>query len=146
MLCRAMTLDMMIGKVDRSGGRAVTCLANPWHGFANHTVRCALARGSSALSWQQSGNALQGLRYDCRKHNKSGYKDHRCLTLFCSKGTRAICQLQGELQAMHIYVPWANIVKLRDKLPRGPKARLLLCMYSLGLAPTCVQTTTALLC
>ena len=33
------------------------------------------------------------------------------------------------------HVPWANIVKLRDKLPRGSKARLLLCMYSLGMAP-----------
>ena len=34
------------------------------------------------------------------------------------------------------HVPWANIVKLRNKLPRGSKARLLLCMYSLGIAPT----------
>ena len=33
------------------------------------------------------------------------------------------------------HVPWANIVKLRDKLPRGSKARLLLCMYTLGMAP-----------
>ena len=33
------------------------------------------------------------------------------------------------------HVPWANIVRLRDKLPRGSKARLLLCMYSLGMAP-----------
>ena len=33
------------------------------------------------------------------------------------------------------HVPWAKIVKLRDKLERGSKARLLLCMYSLGMAP-----------
>ncbi len=33
------------------------------------------------------------------------------------------------------HVPWADIVKLRDKLLKGSKARLLLCMYSLGMAP-----------
>ena len=33
------------------------------------------------------------------------------------------------------HMPWANIVKLRNKLPRGSKARLLLCMYSLGMSP-----------
>ena len=36
------------------------------------------------------------------------------------------------------HVPWTNIAKLRDKLPRGPKARLLLIVfiYSLEMAPT----------
>ena len=33
------------------------------------------------------------------------------------------------------HVPWANIVRLQNKLPRSSKARLLLCMYSLGMAP-----------
>ena len=33
------------------------------------------------------------------------------------------------------YVPWADIIRVRDRLPRGSKARLLLCMYSLGMAP-----------
>ena len=46
------------------------------------------------------GDPLQSLRYDCRKHNNSGYKNCCCLTVFCNKGIRAICQLQDKLQAM----------------------------------------------
>ncbi|KAL3134136.1 hypothetical protein ABBQ32_008555 [Trebouxia sp. C0010 RCD-2024] len=84
-------------------------------------------RGSLVLSWQQSGDALQGLPYGCRKHNNSGYKSCCCLTVFCNKGIRAICQLQGKLQAMY---HGQTFVKLRDKLERGSKARLLLCLSS----------------
>lgn len=77
-----------------------------------------------------------------QKAHNSGYKNCYCLTMFCNKGIRAICQLQGKLQAM---CHGQTLSGCETNCRAVPKPGYCCACIALEWRP-CVQTTIALLC